>query len=623
MKHFMGIPLFPLTVLLITSITLAGFSLQSSWIGGPGVPGPVDLWNIYFDTQANTACSLVAGKLLLEFSAITNHVTGYMGSLHTGYAADMDGDGDMDILSDSGYRSLVAWFENNGTGGGWTRHDVSSTGELYAANSCFPIDIDGDGDMDVLGSERSSIFKRIYLWLNTDGTGTEWSTQIIADDLYSPWSIGAADVDGDGDYDIISGDGGPDAHIIWYENQGMSEDWPAHVVASMVWCYDLHTVDIDQDGDIDILSANWWLNNEVNIWENDDGTGDSWTRHKICNDIGQATSICSGDIDGDNNIDIVSTGVFGNDARISWFENPDSLSGTWIEHVLQYQFCGGRAVHVLDFDGDGDVDILGAAGNITPPPPGLYKLFLWESIDGTGDNWIRHSLDSGSWYMHLDVADIDGDDTPDVISFSSVGSIIDWYRLEYADSGQLVSSILDVLQYPNWQEIQWEDSVPPGCSLKFRVKSSNDSNDMGQWSDYIEYPGSLAVYIDSTHRYIQYMVSMEGYGRFGTPLLDSVTFFWEWLGIEEENGSGGTCLYPVFPNPVSGSSVIRFRLAESGPVSISVYDLAGRLRATPVDAEMNPGGHEVEVSGLPSGPYYVRMIAGDEILECQFTLIGE
>ena len=79
----------------------------------------------------------------------------------------------------------------------------------------------------------------------------------------------------------------------------------------------------------------------------------------------------------------------------------------------------------------------------------------------------------------------------------------------------------------------------------------------------------------------------------------------------------------MYPNPASGSSVIRFRLDEPGPVSISVYDLAGRLRTLPVDAELYPGIHEVEVSGLPSGSYYVRMIAGDDIMQMEFTIVGE
>ncbi|MCD4774924.1 MAG: T9SS type A sorting domain-containing protein, partial [Candidatus Aegiribacteria sp.] len=60
---------------------------------------------------------------------------------------------------------------------------------------------------------------------------------------------------------------------------------------------------------------------------------------------------------------------------------------------------------------------------------------------------------------------------------------------------------------------------------------------------------------------------------------------------------------------------------ESGPVTVSIYDLAGRLRALPVDGEMDPGTHEVEVSGLPSGSYYVRLTAGNDIVRRVFTLI--
>jgi hypothetical protein len=349
-------------------VTFAYTSFQTDWSGGPGVTGPVSYyWLNTFSSYTQIEWEYLPGSLLLALNAIEHHVSGYMGSLDTGFGVDMNGDGDIDILSNSAYRDLVAWFENDGTGGGWNRHDVSSTGELYSIRACYPVDIDGDGDMDVLGAENSTTYERIYLWINTDGTGTEWNTHIIADDLYSPRCICAADVDDDGDNDIIAGDGGPDAQIIWYENQDFSGAWPAHTVASVTFCYELHTVDIDQDGDIDILGANWWTNNELNLWENADGTGDSWTRYKICNNIGQATSVCTGDIDGDNNLDIIATGYLGN-TRISWFENPDSLQGTWIEHVLQNEFYGGNAVHVLDFDYDGDMDILGAAGYKTPPP---------------------------------------------------------------------------------------------------------------------------------------------------------------------------------------------------------------------------------------------------------------
>ena len=111
-------------------------------------------------------------------------------------------------------------------------------------------------------------------------------------------------------------------------------------------------------------------------------------------------------------------------------------------------------------------------------------------------------------YYGLAVGDIDEDDTLDVVTFED-GSRIYWFALGYPSTGTLTSSILDVNNYPHWQEVQWQDSVPAGSSLRFRVRSSNDPEDMGEWSGYIEEPGSLSGYVDSTHRYLQYRVHME------------------------------------------------------------------------------------------------------------------
>ncbi|MCK4504404.1 MAG: VCBS repeat-containing protein, partial [Candidatus Aegiribacteria sp.] len=472
-----------LSVLAIISAMLyAGESQQTDWSDGPGVTGPVTSWGSSFCSNIHTGWEDLPGSLLLAFNPVAHSITNYMGSIHFGYAADMDGDGDMDILSDSGYRALIAWFENDGSGGTWDRHDVSSYGEINYPRSCYPVDIDSDGDMDVLGTDCSSIYDGIYLWVNVDGSGTVWETYIIDDNSYSPHFVCSADIDGDGDPDVIACDFGPDAMITWYENNLPSIDWSKHHVAFIQDGEELFPVDMDLDGDIDILSACWGPPT-VALWENANGTGTVWIEHEICMDIGLGSSVYAADIDGDDDLDVISTGTWDN-CRISWFENIDGLDFSWIEHVLQYQFYGGAAVHAGDITGDGFIDILGAAGDKIYPP-GLYELVLWESIDGSGDNWIRHSLDSGSWYKDVDVADIDGDVFPDVISFASVGSIIQWLRLGYFSSGQLISSILDMTGYPEWDYISWTSIEPPATSVIFQVRSSNDSENMGYWSDSI------------------------------------------------------------------------------------------------------------------------------------------
>jgi len=68
------------------------------------------------------------------------------------YAADVDGDGDMDVLSASGYDYKIAWYENDGSEG-FTEHAIDTSAD--GAWSVHAVDVDGDGDMDVLSASPS------------------------------------------------------------------------------------------------------------------------------------------------------------------------------------------------------------------------------------------------------------------------------------------------------------------------------------------------------------------------------------------------------------------------------------------------------------------------------------
>jgi hypothetical protein len=65
------------------------------------------------------------------------------------YATDMDGDGDMDVLSASNDDHKIAWYENTDGDGTFGAQQVISTAALRA-RSVYATDLDGDGDMDVL-----------------------------------------------------------------------------------------------------------------------------------------------------------------------------------------------------------------------------------------------------------------------------------------------------------------------------------------------------------------------------------------------------------------------------------------------------------------------------------------
>ena len=67
------------------------------------------------------------------------------------FGIDLDGDGDVDVLSASQYDDTIAWYENlDGSGGSWSYHEISTAAD--GARSVFGIDLDGDGDVDVLSA---------------------------------------------------------------------------------------------------------------------------------------------------------------------------------------------------------------------------------------------------------------------------------------------------------------------------------------------------------------------------------------------------------------------------------------------------------------------------------------
>ncbi len=72
-------------------------------------------------------------------------------------------------------------------------------------------------------------------------------------------------------------------------------------------------------------------------------------------------------------------------------------------------------------------------------------------------------------------------------------------------------------------------------------------------------------------------------------------------------------LHPLYPNPFNASTTIRFEIPLAGMVKLNVYDVTGRLVATPVSEVMNPGAHAIQfdASHLSSGVYFCRMEAGE------------
>ena len=133
---------------------------------------------------------------------------------HAVYVADMDADGDMDIVSASQLDDTVAWYENNGAA------DPSFTAANIVTNAdeieaVFVADLDGDGDMDILSASGND---DTIAWYESDGAANpSWTKRVIATSADGASDVFAADIDGDGDLDVVSSSQLDDT-IAWYEN---------------------------------------------------------------------------------------------------------------------------------------------------------------------------------------------------------------------------------------------------------------------------------------------------------------------------------------------------------------------------------------------------------------------
>ncbi|NQU04688.1 MAG: T9SS type A sorting domain-containing protein, partial [Calditrichaeota bacterium] len=104
----------------------------------------------------------------------------------------------------------ITWWENDGEQG-FTEYIIA--GNLFGVCSVYAIDMDNDGDMDVLGAafENAKI-----TWWENDGE-QDFTEHTIADSFWGAQYVYAADVDGDGDVDVLGAAYDAD-DVIWWES---------------------------------------------------------------------------------------------------------------------------------------------------------------------------------------------------------------------------------------------------------------------------------------------------------------------------------------------------------------------------------------------------------------------
>lgn len=326
---------------------------------------------------------------------------------------DLDRDGDLDfVLGGRGVKPpRLYWFEFQAPNR-WVQHSV---GTNYLSDvGLASLDVDGDGWADLVcsgvwyrntGKPREQAFERIVFDENAAGAHDVLIT----------------DIDRDGKPDVVMlGDERTKLNSLsWFSiPSNPRAPWTRHLIGPPVHGAILPggVADLDGDGDLDVLRADTWF-------ENQDGKGRAWIPHKNIpmgrkGPYGVCVRTAVADLDGDGQKEIVIADADIVDSKVAVLKNADSKGRRWTKTELPQSFTYGslHALAVADFNGDGKPDIVvNEQEELLPPGRENPRWVIWENLGGNRFA-ERIVLDTKLGGHELQAGDVDGDGDIDIVS---------------------------------------------------------------------------------------------------------------------------------------------------------------------------------------------------------------
>lgn len=337
-------------------------------------------------------------------------------------AADVDRDGDRDVIAGAAWFEAPSWRRHAlYDGRAFSRHDGYS--DTFVS---FPIDEDGDGWTDVVHFDFPG--RGAYVYRNPGTEGGPWARREIHPAVRSESPLGR-DMDGDGRLDLVFVEAGDGGRVVWLAPPAPGDTaWTVHPVSAPLpaerngrLAHGMGYGDLDGDGRADIFTTDAW-------WQAPEDPAGAWTEHPA--DFGPpAAQLHALDVDGDGDADVVGSSAHA--YGIWWNEQVRVPEGglSWRRHPIDDRLSQMHALAAADIDGDGRKDLVTGdrffAHNGNDPGEFDPTLLVWYAAGrdaGGRPTWTPHLIhgDVGVG-LQLVVEDLTGDGLPDVLTASKKG----------------------------------------------------------------------------------------------------------------------------------------------------------------------------------------------------------
>ena len=344
---------------------------------------------------------------------------------------DLDNDGDIDIIAPD-YWERTNWYENDGMG----EFTSDYFDGFWSVSAIEAADIDNDGDIDALMAGQEADY---ISWFEHNGSMSNpgWTEHSLNNTWEYIRGVDIADLDGDGDLDFVaaSESGNDDVEMVWWEHNGSMSNpgFTEQIIDITNWGMGgIQAIDLDEDGDCDIVTASR-MNNKVSWWSNNGSISNpGWTEIVIHNTSEHYTDIHAIDVDGDLDLDIITT-VCTYTGKTIWLENDGSEN--FLEHDIGIVDFASHGAYGSDLDQDGDIDIITLGYNDGET--------YYAENDGS-ENFILHQLrETGTQIggSYITATDLDADGFDDIIaSYYGIKDLY-WWRNSYSEQFNITRTI--------------------------------------------------------------------------------------------------------------------------------------------------------------------------------------